>query len=278
MATAVGSAPELTRAVVEAEEAARAASVTVRALADRVECQQASDLLAKLWGTESHAAPLTGDVLVSLGHAGSCLLGAFDARDVLVGVVVGLAGAPQSSQLYSMIAGVDPDCSGRGVGLALKLAERAWALGTDADCMVWTFDPLIRRNASFNLIRLRARATDYIADFYPPMHDAVNLRDRTDRLVVEWDLVRPAPGVAGAHPGTVVLSPSEGGEPVRRAFAVDDWLVGVPSDIERTRVAAPDIAARWRLEVREVMQAGYDDGREILGFTRDGFYIVGRSR
>jgi predicted GNAT superfamily acetyltransferase len=264
------------RADIEAEEAARAASVTVRSLADRVECEQASALLAKLWGTESHAAPLTGDVLVSLGHAGSCLLGAFDSRDLLVGVVVGLAGAPHSSQLYSMIAGVDAACSGRGIGVALKLGERAWALRADADRMVWTFDPLIRRNASFNLIRLGARATEYIADFYPPMHDAVNLRDRTDRLVIEWDLRNPMAGAGAPQSGTVVLASNDVAEPVRHPFAADDWLVGVPEDIERTRASAPDVAARWRLEMREVMQAGYDDGRRILGFTRDGFYILGR--
>jgi predicted GNAT superfamily acetyltransferase len=193
-----------------------------------------------------------------------------------VGVVVGLSGAPQSSQLYSMIAGVDPGCSGRGVGVALKLGERAWALRCRADRMVWTFDPLIRRNAGFNLIRLGARATEYIADFYPPMHDAVNLRDRTDRLVIEWDLAAPMPGRGVARHGTVVLSRNARGEPVRQPLTSDNWLVAVPEDIEKTRIVAPDLAARWRLEVRDVMQAGYDDGRGILGFTKDGFYILGR--
>ena len=52
--------------------------------------------------------------------------------------------------------------------------------------IVWTFDPLVRRNAMFNLARLGARATRYEVDFYGPVRDAINGEDETDRLVVEW--------------------------------------------------------------------------------------------
>ena len=52
--------------------------------------------------------------------------------------------------------------------------------------IVWTFDPLVRRNALFNLARLGARTTRYEVDFYGPVRDAINGEDDTDRLVVEW--------------------------------------------------------------------------------------------
>jgi len=258
--------------------AAAAASVAVRELVGRDECRRASALLARLWGTDDNSSPLAGDALVSLGHAGACLLGAFDPADRLVGVVVGAAGAPNSEQLYSMIAGVDPAWSGRGVGMALKLAQRAWALNCRATRMTWTFDPLIRRNARFNLIKLGARATEYVADFYPPMHDAVNHQDRPDRLVVDWDLLSPTPGPVDAGSGVVVLSASDAGAPVRGDLVAGDWLVGIPDDIEAMRTATPDLAAEWRSQMREVMQAGFGDGRQIVGFTNDRFYVMGRSR
>lgn len=275
MATTSSPAP-VTRADREAAEAAQVAGVSIRPLADRDECHSAAVLLANLWGTEIHSAPLNSDVLVSLRHAGACLLGAFDPQAGLVGVVVGLAGEPCSAQLYSMIAGVAPDWAGRGVGVALKLAERTWALQSQAHTMIWTFDPLIRRNASFNLIRLGAKATEYMEDFYPPMHDAINVSDRPDRLVVEWDLHAFMPSAPPSRSGTVVLSCNQSGEPVRHGLPSGDWLVQTPPDIERARLQAPEVAAQWRLEMRDVMRAGYDDGRAILGFTRDAYYVIGK--
>lgn len=53
--------------------------------------------------------------------------------------------------------------------------------------------PLVRRNAYFNLVKLGARATDYLPDCYGPMHDGLNRGEASDRLFVEWDLLSPPP-------------------------------------------------------------------------------------
>jgi len=247
--------------------------VAVRQLADRGECADGSALLARIWGTQLESSPFTGDVLTSLLHAGGCVLGAFDGSS-MIGLTVGIAGAPKSDELYSMIAGVDAGHAGRGVGLALKCAQRVWALDHGATSMMWTFDPLIRRNAHFNINRLGARIEQYLQDFYPPMHDALNRADLTDRLVAVWDLL--APRLRGPDPSdaTVVLRADADSEPVRSATAGTAWLVGTPRDVEVIRVQDATLARRWRMSIREVMQEAERSGHRITGFTESGQYVL----
>lgn len=262
-------------AAAAAQQAATNAAVTVRLLADRDECAAGSALLAQIWGTAPESAPFTGDVLTSLTHAGACVLGAFD-RARMVGLTVGLAGPPWSDALYSMIAGVATGQAGRGIGLALKLGQRAWALEHEATSIVWTFDPLIRRNAHFNLTRLGARAGEYLLDFYPPMHDALNRADLTDRLVAEWDLLAPRRTFQPPQ-ATLVLASGAGSEPVVAPLDDRPWLVGTPSDIEGIRRSDPVLARRWRICIRAVMQSARGSGHLITGFTGDGAYVLERT-
>src|SRR5262249_21679769 len=118
------------------------------------------------------------------------------------GAAVGVSGAPADAACYSLVAGVSPGAEGGGIGLALKLAQRAWALGAGAGRMRWTFDPLLRRNAWFNIARLGAVGTEYWVDFYGEVADGVN-DPETDRLAVAWDLRAPLPASAarGGGPG-----------------------------------------------------------------------------
>ena len=75
--------------------------------------------------------------------------------------------------------------------------------------MTWTFDPLVRRNAHFNLAVLGATVDEYLVDFYGPLPDAVNAGDESDRLLVVWPVgdaataaARRADGHASTRPTT----------------------------------------------------------------------------
>ncbi|NGO13149.1 hypothetical protein G5C60_37535 [Streptomyces sp. HC44] len=262
----------------DADEAAAGAAVTVRPVSEADACVDASRLLARVFGTSYDASPVQHDVLRSLAHAGGCVIGAYrDGR--LVGTAACVAGAPHSTDLYSLIAGVDADVTGGGIGYALKLAQRAWGLDRGATTMRWTFDPLLRRNAYFNLTRLGAVASAYIPDFYAPLNDAVNRNDLTDRLVARWTLDRPV----GARPpaeepadARTILRPVEGlpvlGEPDGEAV-LKLW---VPRDAEALRGTSPDRARRWRHAVREAFTAAVDQGYTARGMTRDGWYLLVR--
>lgn len=62
--------------------------------------------------------------------------------------------------------------------------------------ITWTFDPLVRRNAHFNLAKLGAGPARYLPDFYGPMRDGINGAGDTDRLMVRWDLSGPVASAA----------------------------------------------------------------------------------
>jgi predicted GNAT superfamily acetyltransferase len=52
----------------------------------------------------------------------------------------------------------------------------------------WTYDPLLARNAHFNLQKLGAFADGFERDFYGEMDDQLNRGDRSDRFTVRWEL------------------------------------------------------------------------------------------
>jgi predicted GNAT superfamily acetyltransferase len=121
--------------------------------------------------------------------------------------------------------------------------------------VTWTFDPLVRRNAWFNIEVLRAHVAEYLVDFYGPMTDSVNARDESDRLMVAW----PTDPTA-----TVDAKPSD-------AHPVE---VVTPEDIVVIRRTDPDAAREWRLRLREELGERIQRGGVVTGFTRDGAYIV----
>ena len=161
----------------------------------------AAALLGGIWGVPPTESPVPADLMTALTHAGGCVLGAWTPDGALVGVTIGFAGAPGSDRVYSYIAGVDASFAGRGLGRRLKLAQRDWALSRGAATLIWTYDPLIRRNGHFNLNRLGGRVTEFVRDYYPPMLDAVNAGDLPDRFVIEWRLDEE-PGWRGLPPGS----------------------------------------------------------------------------
>ena len=151
-ATELRTATDVDRAVQAADAAARAAGVTVRDLTELADLEQVVELFNGIWGrSDNPPAPL--ELLRAFAKAGNYVGGAVrDGR--LVGACVGFFHAPGEDALHSHIAGVAD--TGRSVGFALKLHQRAWALLHGVSEIVWTFDPLIARNAWFNLVKLAA--------------------------------------------------------------------------------------------------------------------------
>ena len=168
----------------------------------------------------------------------------------------------------------------------LKQHQRAWALVRDLDLITWTFDPLVRRNAYFNLTKLGAEVTGYHEDFYGPMHDALNRGDESDRCVVSWHLdaarVRaaatgaPLPDPAGAAGDDAVriLEAGSAGEPVCAAVAGDVLLAWVPEDITAMRARHPAQAQAWRAASRSTLGRALTGGYAAVGMLRSGWYVL----
>ncbi|UMG93223.1 GNAT family N-acetyltransferase [Nocardioides sp. TF02-7] len=253
-------AAEATR---QAERAAASASVVVRAPRDTAEVRAVCDLLVEIWGRPGNP-PVTPELLRAFGKTDNYVSGAF-AGDRLVGACVGFHAGPPRRTLHSHIAGVAPGLVGRSVGFALKVHQRAWALARGVEAVEWTFDPLVSRNAYFNVVKLAARPMEYLTDFYGAMGDAINAGDQTDRLLVRWLL--DAPVVAAACSG---VPP----EPPPRAGAPGVVRVAVPDDIESMRATDPVQARRWRARVRDELAPLLAAGGRIVGFERTAGYVV----
>ncbi|MDI3269919.1 MAG: hypothetical protein QJR00_04365, partial [Bacillota bacterium] len=52
--------------------------------------------------------------------------------------------------------------------------------------ITWTFDPLMAKNAYFNLVYLKAMARTFLPNHYGPMDDPLNAGLPTDRFLCEW--------------------------------------------------------------------------------------------
>ncbi len=132
----------------------------------------------------------------------------------------GFFAAPGTQRnLHSHIAGVLARTRGPQRRLRAEAAPAGVGAGARAPAAVsWTFDPLIRRNAWFNLGKLAADADGYLPNFYGSMDDAINRSDDTDRVLVlvVADHRRRCRPRAPAPRGATTARPSAGPAPRSR--------------------------------------------------------------
>ncbi|WP_345763437.1 hypothetical protein [Diaminobutyricibacter sp. McL0608] len=237
-------------------------------------------LLTSVWGTSSQGPPIPVDVLRGISHAGCAVAAAYDADDEICGAAVAIV-APGSSSAYSLIAGVRPGQKDAGVGFALKQHQRAWALARGLERIVWTFDPLVSRNARFNLTKLGASATEYSEDFYGVMDDAINTDDESDRLVAVWPLSSERAIACSESAPLDLIAPDYRSAGVLRfgpdlapmfVEAEGALWCRVPMDIVALRNQDPEAAKAWRRATREVLRETLSEGYAARGVTRTGWY------
>ncbi|WP_031225830.1 chorismate synthase [Streptomyces roseochromogenus] len=245
------------------------AGVTIRTVHDVASLAAVADHFSDVWQTPRTAPPYPAEVLHSLVHSGGAVHAAYDGQR-LAGASVAVLGAGNGT--YSLVAAAE-----RGLGHAVKLAQRDWAVALGARTMRWTFDPLVGRNARFNLVKLGATGTEYLVDFYGSMTDGVNDGDESDRLTVTWELGAPTASYDVAPPGIeprgpVTVTAPDGG-PLARRDERHIWC-RVPEDIVKLRAADPALALRWRHAVREVLLTAFAEGFRATGMSRDGWYTL----
>lgn len=269
----------------QAGDAARAAGVSVRTVTELDALNSVEVLYERIWRSQ-HNAPIGTEMLRALAKAGNYVGGAY-VGDTMVGACVGFFAAPSDRTLHSHIAGVLPQSARHGVGYALKLHQRAWALQRGVEVIEWTFDPLIARNAYFNLVKLAGRPAEYLQNFYGGMQDQINTGDDTDRLLLRWDLEDPEVIAACSAQWQplygeqldrrefgIALGRGPNGEPVIGDSAGSALLVAVPTDVEALRVSDPELATEWRHAVRKTLGDLIAGGARARTFTRDGWYVL----
>ncbi len=182
--------------------------------------------------------------------------------------------------LWSHLAGVDRRYQGQGIGFALKRFQRDWALANGFDEMRWTFDPLQRGNANFNLHRLGATVNRYYRNLYGVMEDEINnAASPSDRVEAIWRLRDPrveahlttpsAPTVTADTPTLL----SDQGQPVPSALDLHHPRYQV--QIPRRLSDCPDPLA-WRLALRETLETAFAHGYTAVDFSEDNAYLLER--
>jgi|SRR5215213_378777 len=197
--------------------------------------------------------------LIVSRQAGGWILGAFVA-DRMVGFVHHLAAVRGNSEIfgYSHVMAVAKDYQNKGLGARLKWAQRERALREGRKLIKWTWDPMMARNAHFNLNRLGAIVETYLDNFYGVDYGADD-DDRpglpSDRLSATWNIDSPR-----------VHALARGGESQfegKRVGAIAipaDWNALVKRDVQRAR----DEQAR----VREEFQRAFTERLVCAGFER----------
>jgi predicted GNAT superfamily acetyltransferase len=261
-----------------AHDAAATAGVRLAPLASVEEGELIQSVELATWG-EGQLVPR--EMLRALAESGNVPWGAFDGS-TLVGFVLGWARVDgEALHVHSHMLAVQPGRRHGGVGYALKLAQRALALEQGITSVRWTFDPLVARNAYFNLRKLGAVVDRFERDYYGEMQDDLNRGERSDRGLIRWDL-EPDPGreAPSLAPDALVVLGRRGDLPTGVAPAAGDLaVVEVPPDMAEVRDRDAAAAQAWRDAVADAFEGclgaglvatAFDRERSAYVFTREG--------
>jgi predicted GNAT superfamily acetyltransferase len=233
----------------------------VRPLTSDADLRACLALQHATWG-EGFSEAVPPSLLRVVQRVGGVAAGAFDASGELLGFVFGITGVRDGRIVHwSDLLAVRADARGRGIGRRLKEYQREEVRRLGGEAILWSFDPLVARNAHLNLVRLGARVVEYVVDMYGVSDSVLHRGLGTDRLVVEWPI-------------------EETGGPRRRSEP--QLFVEVPPDIAAVQATSLHEAAAWRERSRQQFLAALGDGYRVVGFecaaTERCHYLLARER
>ena len=186
---------------------------------------------------------------------GGQVIGAFDGER-LAGFAMGLPGVDVRGKAYlhSHMLAVEPEYRNRGLGAALKLAQRDDALACGLTRMEWTFDPLEIKNAWLNIHKLGTVVSRYTPNFYGVSSSRLQAGLPTDRLHAEWHLA--SRWVEGAR----LSAQWDTVETISLPRAVAEW---------KQRPDATGKLASLQTDIRERFLRAFERGLLVADFVRN---------
>jgi predicted GNAT superfamily acetyltransferase len=249
-------------------------------------------------------------IMLTIAKNGGVALGAF-ADNQVVGFVLGFLGtsnrygaeAPATVKLKhcSHMLGILPAWQSRGVGYALKVAQREAVLNQGVRLITWTYDPLESKNARLNIAKLGAVCNTYIVDYYGELNDELNRGLATDRFQVDWwiasrrietRLTRQRPPLKLQHylaVDTPIINAAQWDDrdlpvcpdPIEPP-SPDRFLAEFPADFQTIRRADSALAVAWRLHLRSICEAAFAAGYTVIDYVHEpgpharSFYVMQR--
>ncbi len=259
----------------------------IRPLVTEQDLEACLALQRATWG-EDFRELVPAAMLQITQKVGGVAAGAFDDTDSLVGFVYGITGVRDGVlSHWSHMLAVHERWRGQGIGRALKHYQRERVRANGVQQMLWTFDPLVARNAHLNLNRLGAFITEYVRNMYG--ETSMSKTDSvigTDRFIVCWDLSEPVsvPPPTVPHAWTeapiVTLGSVEEMEATRSSLPTASVVrIAIPGDVQSLKRQDPDTAASWREITRCAFEHYLAHGYTVRRFVHDphegrDFYVV----
>jgi predicted GNAT superfamily acetyltransferase len=264
-------------------------NVTMRVLHTMEEFAVVVELQQKIWGMAKQDT-VTPYIMNAMSHNGGSIIAA-EIDGQMVGFCLGFAGKRDATVLlWSHMAGVLPQYQGRSIGFLLKQEQRTWALENGYDTISWTFDPLQRGNANFNLKHLGAIVNTYHVNLYGEMTDAINAGLASDRLEATWHLhdarvVTLAEAVSEQTSATsfpdegFLVRASDGtiAQTIPTPLTSDTYCIEIPYHISELKKHDKPQAIQWQLAVRQAMLSAFEQGYSARDFiVRDSrcWYVL----
>ena len=230
--------------------------IEIRELHTLQEQFHARMIFDSVWPSDNETQ-ITSNMLQAMVHAGSYLVGIFDERKV-VGASFAFPSIEPEIHLHSHMTAFIDSHRDQGLGTAVKKHQWAWAKERGYKSITWTFDPLVRRNARLNILKLGADLISYQSNFYGNMADELNSGDESDRIMVRWDTTSEIPA-----PRQEIIDPP-----------YDTELIALPQDIVAIRQSDPEKSQEYRLQVREAFLQAFSEGKKVVGFSAHNEYVL----
>ncbi len=248
-------------------------------VADYRACQEAQ---RRAWGITDEGYVIPIATMVGANQHGGLVLGAFLPDGTAVAMSFAFLGRIEGRLcLYSQLTGVVPGYQSQGLGYRIKMHQRDVCRAERIGCIAWAFDPLQAGNAYFNLVRLGASAGRYIDNMYGERTDALNAGVPTDRLIAEWDTSDDSP--RRTDPDVPTVFPPLNSPGPWPCPGLTSLLIEIPADVARLRTERPELAERWRREVRGAFGSAFAEGYRAVSVVRDDtatprrvFYVLER--
>ncbi len=266
--------------------------ITYRALHTDEDWTHVERLQRDVWTLEDLA--IVPDRMVQvIAHCGGHVQGAFVGAEMVGFTLALVARQAGEVRLWSHMSGVLPPYRGKGIGFRLKSNQRLWALEKGYRTIAWTFDPLQRINANFNLRRLGAVGVAYYVNFYGDMPDELNRGMPSDRLEVVWDLSSarvvdhadgdPQPVLVETRDDHFIVRAGDNDQPITRIptkFTNLCYFVEVPYELERVRARGTAEVVAWREAHRQAIGGALAAGYTVVDFVNSdqrGWYVLYRT-
>jgi predicted GNAT superfamily acetyltransferase len=229
---------------------------TCKELKDSIEINSARKIFDLTWAMDA-GTEITPNLLQAMVHSGSYLSGAF-IENKIVGAAFAFPATNNGLHLHSHMTAVLDEYRDKGAGYALKIDQWNWAKKHKYSHLSWTFDPLVRRNAKLNIVKLGVDISAYYPNFYGAMPDALNAGDESDRLMVSWST-----DIDELKARELITHPKP-----------DDILIEIPEDIVVIRSKNQSESMKWRRQVREQFLAAFGKNGKVVGFSANNEYVV----